>query len=832
MGGPGGGPGGGNHGERPAEAPRDPLVIDLNGDGIQVTALDESTVFFDLGLETGDGQALRERTQWVGADDAFLVVDANGNGRVDDIEEMFGNADVDGFAELATYDTNSDGVVDSSDDDFSSLQLWVDADQDGVTDEGELRGLASEGVLGITLVDGTTDRPDEGGVGATSTALLSDGSARTVGDVWFRTDPTRTSVVIAEDHAFTQTSLLLPSLTGYGRVADLLYAVSESPALERQVRSLVDLANGGSVTSFMAAFEDMLLTWSGAAHVEEGTYGAHADARQMAALDAFFGVPIGTHPSAAHAAELSAQYRGIVESMAARFLMQAPLSAGLLAFQEAGDEASGGTFAAAVASSNVLALSMLRFNAYTDQITASAEELEAAARWLTQEAGGDLGAMLDAGRLLRLVYHDFTADAATEDFFRDAVRSGSDVLVGAFNASDFLLAMASGAVLEGADGADILSGAQETQLLEGRGGDDELDGRGGDDIYVYALGDGADHVEDHNGTDANDVLVLRGISVDEVTVATADRGLDAVLTFADGGSVRLNHSLYHSSQHWGVDFIQFDDGTVWDQTDLENARVRDAGTADAEIIFGYGDRGDVMEGRGGDDELDGRGGDDTYVYALGDGSDHIEDHNGADANDVLVLRGIAADEVTVSTADRGLDAVLTFSDGGSVRLNHSFYHATQHWGVDFVRFDDGTVWNQTDLENARVRDAGTAAAESIHGYDDRSDTIRGRGGDDALLDGRGGDDIYVYALGDGADHIEDHNGTDANDVLVLHGIVAGEVTVTTADRGLDAVLNFVDGGSVRLNHSLYHETEHWGVDFVHFDDGTVWSQSDMEAMLG
>lgn len=65
--------------------PRDPLLIDLDGDGIETTTL-ENGVYFD---HESDGFA--ELSAWVGKDDGVLVYDKNGNGRIDDGLEVFGD---------------------------------------------------------------------------------------------------------------------------------------------------------------------------------------------------------------------------------------------------------------------------------------------------------------------------------------------------------------------------------------------------------------------------------------------------------------------------------------------------------------------------------------------------------------------------------------------------------------------------------------------------------------------------------------------------------------------------------------------------------------------
>jgi len=79
----------------------DPLIIDMAGNGIQLDSWQASNALFDL---TGDGT--KEDTGWTKAngDDAFLVIDKNNDGKINDISEMFGNASIPGFTELAAND--------------------------------------------------------------------------------------------------------------------------------------------------------------------------------------------------------------------------------------------------------------------------------------------------------------------------------------------------------------------------------------------------------------------------------------------------------------------------------------------------------------------------------------------------------------------------------------------------------------------------------------------------------------------------------------------------------------------------------------------------------
>jgi uncharacterized surface anchored protein len=160
-----------------------PIAIDLNGDGIHTISREANTGSFDL---LGTGKAIT--SGWLSKDDGFLAIDKNGNGQIDDISELFGGASKgSGFAKLATYDSNGDGVVDAKDAQFSSLMIWQDANSNGKTDAGELITLAKAGVVSLTV--GYTELPFLDANNnlhlERSSVTLSNGKSADMTDVYF-----------------------------------------------------------------------------------------------------------------------------------------------------------------------------------------------------------------------------------------------------------------------------------------------------------------------------------------------------------------------------------------------------------------------------------------------------------------------------------------------------------------------------------------------------------------------------------------------------------------------------------------------------------------------
>jgi hypothetical protein len=171
----------------------------IAGNGFDLTGIN-NPVLFDM---TATGHPIAISWTAAGSDDAFLVLDLNGNGRIDNGTELFGNFTPqrpsrhrNGFIALAQYDQamaggSLDGRIDRRDAIFSSLRLWQDTNHNGISEPSELHRLPALGVFALDLDYRESRRQDQYGNRFRYRAQVYDSRGTSVGrwawDVFFVT---------------------------------------------------------------------------------------------------------------------------------------------------------------------------------------------------------------------------------------------------------------------------------------------------------------------------------------------------------------------------------------------------------------------------------------------------------------------------------------------------------------------------------------------------------------------------------------------------------------------------------------------------------------------
>jgi hypothetical protein len=254
---------------------RDPLAIDLDGDGIETIGISDHVVQFDH-----DGDGTRTGTGWLAADDAWLALDRNGNGHIDSGVELFGvdtplgapgaATATDGFHALRALDHNQDGFFNAQDPEFWQVQVWQDANQNGQSDSGELVSLYAKGITQVALqpATGTTDLGNGNSLTGTAQVVRTDGTFTgagavnlVAGNLNLADNPFYRE--FADTIAPTDAAEALPDMRGSGWVRDLREAMSTgSPAGNALANAVAVMASATTRDQQLAAVDAVLQAWA------------------------------------------------------------------------------------------------------------------------------------------------------------------------------------------------------------------------------------------------------------------------------------------------------------------------------------------------------------------------------------------------------------------------------------------------------------------------------------------------------------------------------------------------------------------------------------------
>lgn len=674
-----------------AQPPRDPLVIDLGATGIELHSL-ENGVYFDL-----DNNGFSERTAWIGTEDGFLALDRDGNGRIDNGGELFGDQVIlengekssSGFGALAELDENEDKVIDSADAGYGRLQVWVDRNHNGVSESNELKTLAELGICSISLDHREISFiDDETGTRIAETAdveISRDGSTVTVeiSEFWFPVNASDTT------HGSTVTAGNVPGI-------DQAIEADESGRLRELV---AHFRASDDIIEKRYDVKQILYLLTGASEIAPNSRGGNMDARDLAVIEAFMGREFngvgGTSPNVNAAAIL----KDICMDIENRYYSILNLDAGLGGYLYAGFVYEDGD------GNEDLNLSLLYYS--MDVRIAEGENIDTMLYdLLVYLQSYDAAHGTDTFRECS----DYYAPRSTR--YAELVelsRSGSiyigtegDDSYAGTGRNDFIFGEAGHDVLSGGAGMDVIHGGTGNDTLYGNGEKDHLYGGEGDDILDGGAGD--DILEDAGG---NDVYIFaKGYGTDRII----DSGGSNTLRFVNltAKDIRVNG------------------------TDEYDVTIQIRGTGDQLIIQSFRERGELAD----------------YTLEFQDQTMHCTDAGspfrhiyGSDADDDL--KAVVPDSMI--TAFEGDDRILG-SKGRDIIYGNG--------GSDRISAGDGedAVYGGSGDDQL----CGETGDDILFGGEGQ-DSLDGGSGDDFLFGGSG-DDTYRFAKGYGTDVIEDMEG--------------------------------------------------------------------------
>ena len=797
----------------------DPLVLDLDGDGIETVGSRKlSGAVFDH-----DGDGIRTATGWVKADDGLLVVDRNGDGIINDGTELFGDSTLladgtkakDGYAALREFDSNGDGRVDAQDKHFNQLRVWRDLNQDGICQTNELFTLEQVGVKALNLDNKNTNTNLGNGntLAQSGSYETTDGRTHAMGDVNFEHKPVFSEYT--EEVKLTEQQKQAPNLKGTGRVRDLRDAAALSDKLAELLNTY---SNTETRAGQLSLLDKLLLEWakSDPQFDENAKYSLGTDwirvssnsggsgftpsqegglivadpewlkkfdtySNKLNILNAFTGESsklfyAGTAKQRQELLDtIDDTYNSIRDSLYESLLFQTRLKP---------------------------YLEKLTFKLENDQVSVDFSDTTAAFNQVFQH--NPEKAFVDLGEFLAYQYDGFWPEgfnllnqyidyAKTHGVYEQwcnhlgqtaqdklSVRSGSD-------GDDILI----GTNLLG-DGRDIIKGGAGNDILIGGIGNDDLDGGAGSDIYEFARGFGQDVIHNHDtGTDKTDkIRFTDGILRSEVIFVR--EGNDLFLKIKNTTDQIKIENFFIKDGHGGyeIDLIEFADGNQLNVEEIKALLLQ--ATDNNDIIHGY-ESNDSLTGLAGNDTLKGHGGDD--LLDGGDGNDNLDGGAGNDVliggagNDILYggddddiiiggtgndyLEGGEGSDLFIFDKDFGNDKLLEFNPSGK-DINTVYFN---NWiKDDFIYYRKGLdfyIVAKNSADSLQIINFFRASGENQLDYikfsdgsqldisDIRTLTQTGTDGDDELY-AYGTKDTYLNG-GKGNDQLY---GADGNDTLI------------------------------------------------------------------
>ncbi|NRP15406.1 calcium-binding protein [Marinobacterium sp. xm-a-152] len=751
-----------------AESITSPLVLDLDGDGVETIGIDQG-VYFD---HAGDGFA--EKTGWVSPDDGVLAIDLNNNGKIDDGTELFGNNTqlsngdkaANGFEALKEYDSNSDGVIDEFDRDFQALKVWQDLNLDGQTQEFELKTLEELGITSINL-DYSEDSQQQQGNHfiQTSSFANTNSPSNELVDVWFQTDETQS---IYQDSTQTADDLInYPDIKGWGYVANLQQVMAHNTELKSMVDQFIQESDPAARSALV---NEIIYQWTGVADVDPYSrdpsriYGHVMDARQLEALEELTAKDyVGTwcwgehdpNPHGRAAPVLIAQFKAFSDYVEGQLNAQTH-------YAEAFD------------------LIGVKFDSSTGQFAPDTENFEAHLQSLIDQ--NDLS---QANLLFKTVQQ------------LSSLSPAYDVVIDDLKEHPTLAPWLIDSQITGTDASETLTGSNADDLITGGLGDDRLFGGVGNDIYHYSIGDGSDQIYDSQGDDV--LLFGEGISADNLLFERGISHIDIHLLNEDGAksgaAIRLENvfDFDGSLQEGAIETLRFYDGKALNLSEVITHFSTKGGNSD-DYLFGS-DLADTLQGNQGNDTVYGGSGDDLYLFTQGDGQDTYIEHSGRDTIRIVGIE--QSDQLTLRRiGTSGEDLLIQFSDqNGQLTGDQITIKQVYDKGIitpnlietiELVNAEGVSTQLSTFELNSLYQSLDSNRLYGLEGDDrlqgaDANEYLEGAGGDDHLIGNRGDDHL---SGGEGGDLLVGGEGAD-----VLQGGKGKDTYLFSRGHGQDVINN-------------------------------------------
>ena len=367
-------------------------------------------------------------------------------------------------------------------------------------------------------------------------------------------------------------------------------------------------------------------------------------------------------------------------------------------------------------------------------------------------------------------------------------------------------------------------GTTGNNTISGGSGNDSINGGAGNDTYLFGKGDGQDVLlTDNTYGETNTLSFKSNVSANDIIASRT--GNDLIISLLNTyDSIKVQNFFYNNdpnSQYNPVQQFKLNDGTVWSI----NAFLSRGFYADGSINALNGTiYNDTLLSLASNDNMNGKAGNDTYVYAKGDGQDVLlTDNTYGETNTLFFDASINSNEIKESR--EGNDLLLTVANSTDrIKVQNFFYNNdpnSQYNPLQQIKFNDGTVWNNSDLLTR-----GFDGGESINALNGTiyNDTLLSNTGNDSM-NGKAGNDTYLFAKGDGQDTLLTDNTYGETNTLFFDSSVA-IAQLAGAREGNNLLLALVGTkDTINVQNFFYNNDPHNQynpLQQIKFADGTTW----------
>lgn len=823
---------------------RDPLIIDLGEEGIELTDV-ENGVYFDL-----DNNGFAEKTAWIGTEDGFLALDINGNGIIDNGGELFGdqfvmhdgNISETGFEALSSLDENYDGIIDENDAVFEKLCVWIDSNHNGNTDENELKTLTESGIVSIDLnyvSDGTVNVETGTMEAESSFVTLNTGDKKKISEFWFIVNSADTT----HDGDVT-----------VGNVPNLEQALADDTDGDLLLL-YIQFNYADNIAQKRYYLKKILYNITGADDILPDSRGGNIDARDLHVIEQFMGREFdgvdGRNPNSNAAEILKSVYNNIENYYYTMMNLQSGFGQYMTLFPEIEDE-----------------------NCIKTVYTDSYDE------YLKHKInnGDNIDILVyDLGNYLK----SFDSINSTNEFdkFSDTYSRISDhykELVEIINETYTYI---------GTYDDDQINTENTNNFIFGECGDDVFHGGSGNDLYFFDFYHGNDVIYDTGGK--NTIAFSEELSIDDYDISI-NANMGFVLTNkCTGETISLPGFLEHPLNYEFIfngeaqtigggesreviegtdddDYLEARDGfnvfyggdgndTLAGGANIDFMFGEDGddlllGRNGVNILFGgngndtiydgddgsylnggdgddflYGGGGaDVLDGGAGNDYLQGDHGGDTYIFGRGYDTDII--NASSDLNTIIIHNYRASSMINTRNAHNDLIINFGSADSTDCLIIDHFFDYNSNRDFNFV-FDDGTFLGQYDIKAKYAPIYGTEGDDWLAIQNGDDGIIHGGAGNDGLSGGSGNDELY------GEDGDDTLYGNDGNDILdggagndILNGGNGTDTYIFAKGYGNDTINEWGSDHSIvkltDINSDEVMITDQWGSNLVVSINGT------------